>query len=114
MTKAQALGDLYGPSKDALSSSKPLFKVSEEAPLRLTSEQQVQVLALLRFKILTPAHFKTIFGAEELRRVSISCQSYETDFVDINKNVPFIGKIEDAAAKIRIAPAFTRLEEISQ
>ena len=73
MTKEAALSDLYGLNCNKTQSngyqnpSLPRIVQREAASqqrdktLRLNSEQQIIVLGLLRFKILTSSHFKIIF-----------------------------------------------------
>ena len=125
MTKESALAELYnltatdGKSKP-LFTMKPTDKRPEEPPMRLTSEQQILVLGLLRFKVLSPAHFKTVFGTVAPKTASITRLSLaqeipkiEADFIDVNKDVPFIGCFEDNSGLSKLAPSFTKLEELN-
>ena len=110
MIKEAALADLYNLTASDPGATKPLIRSSdkkvEEPPLRLTSEQQVTVLGLLRFRILSPNHFKTVFG--------VDIKDKETDFDDTKKEVPFIGSIYHGKESqiTRLAPAFSRLDEL--
>lgn len=76
LVKQSALADLYNlkPNGQGPENSKPLFvprpsdKKVVQTPTLYNKEQQTFILALLRFKFLTPAHFKTIFGNQKEKK----------------------------------------------
>ena len=73
MTKESALGDIYN-LVPPNGSSKPLFvqrptdKKAPDAPICFTPDQQVLILALLRSRVCTAEHFKTIFGEKKFNQ----------------------------------------------
>ena len=93
MTKQNALAEIYNLGK-------PVEKNEAQQPtLHYTKEQQVLVLGLLRFKILTPEHFKERFEERnsDSDKALLSGASY---FEDTERKVPFAGSDVDTNPKM--------------
>ena len=64
------------------------------------------ILGLLRFKVLSQDHFRTIFGEDE--------ENLQDDgsFTDKKKKVPFVGDSAWNDQLASLTPAFARLQEL--
>lgn len=121
--KERALASLYSltSSQTETGMTKPLFapkptdKQPPIAPTKYGSEQQVLVLGLLRFRVLTPNHFRLIFGDDKETLASLADDISITgapDFTDKKKAVPFVGDFEDNNKLAKLAPSFATLEQL--
>ena len=79
------------------------------------------ILGLLRFKILSPAHFKTVFSNSQSKSLGVTeclndALGFEdkSDFVDVKKEVPFVGQLDDNTNLSKLAPNFQKLEELNE
>jgi len=72
MTKESTLGDTYNLVPPS-GSQKPLFiprptdKKAPDTPICFSPDQQVLILGLLRYRICTAEHFKTVFGDKKIQ-----------------------------------------------
>lgn len=72
--------------------------------------QQLQVMALLRLKFLSPEHFASLFGQHEESKSPFPSLT-ETlkvgaNFQDVNNEVPFIKDVDCNALLKQVAPEF--------
>jgi len=118
MTKETALSEIYNLTSSNTIQS-PVDTKAQTAPVSYSTEQQVLILGLLRFKVVTHEHFRTIFGEQKLRPSSSNSPSadHEADlpaaFIDTAKEVPFVScDLESNSELVNLAPAFQKLEEM--
>ena len=90
------------------------------------------ILGLLRFRVLSPNHFKSIFGEQTVSEYNpvkdepahsqvdenIFCKvvddsDEDSDYIDDKNEVPFIREFEDNENLSKLAPSFQKLEEIN-
>lgn len=120
--KEVALGAIYG-----LNTRAPTFRDNAELMINIlgasrlqqnngssiceySPNQQLQVMALLRLKFLSPEHFSTLFRQQEESKSSFpgltETLKVGTNFQDINNEVPFIKDVDSNALLKQVAPEF--------
>ena len=141
--KENALGEIYNfDPKDTKqrNTGQQTLRKAIQMPGEYTADQQVMILCLLRFRVLSHQHFKVVFGEQSMKQdvqqealitevdycqmdegkfaVELSSNpskksgvSLFDDFLDVHNEVAFVNEIESNENLAKISPAFSQLEE---